>query len=77
LAERSQNAQSFQWPPTNCTDKKRTAAGYPARAGARHRGRDDACLTPFTPALYDEAKSKGWTVISMKNDWKRIFAFEQ
>jgi phosphoglycolate phosphatase-like HAD superfamily hydrolase len=29
----------------------------------------------FTQALYDEAKSKGWTVISMKNDWKRIFTF--
>jgi len=24
----------------------------------------------------DEAKAKGWSVISMKNDWKRIFAFE-
>jgi hypothetical protein len=22
------------------------------------------------PGLYDEAKEKGWTVISMKNDWK-------
>jgi phosphoglycolate phosphatase-like HAD superfamily hydrolase len=31
----------------------------------------------FTPALYDEAKKKGWTVISMKNDWKRIFAFDE
>ncbi len=30
----------------------------------------------FTQALYDEAKKKGWTVISMKNDWKRIFAFD-
>ena len=30
----------------------------------------------FTQALYDEAKKNGWTVISMKNDWKRIFAFE-
>jgi hypothetical protein len=30
----------------------------------------------FTPALYEEAKKFGWTVISMKNDWKRIFAFE-
>jgi phosphoglycolate phosphatase-like HAD superfamily hydrolase len=30
----------------------------------------------FTQALYDEAKKKGWTVISMKDDWKRIFAFE-
>jgi haloacid dehalogenase-like hydrolase len=30
----------------------------------------------FTQALYDEAKKDGWTVISMKNDWRRIFAFE-
>ena len=30
----------------------------------------------FTQALYDEATKKGWTVISMKNDWKRIFSFE-
>jgi phosphoserine phosphatase len=30
----------------------------------------------FSQALYDEARSKGWIVISMKNDWKRIFAFE-
>jgi phosphoglycolate phosphatase-like HAD superfamily hydrolase len=27
----------------------------------------------FPQALYDEAVSKGWIVISMKNDWKRIF----
>jgi hypothetical protein len=25
----------------------------------------------------DEAKAKGWTVVSMKNDWKYIFAFEK
>jgi phosphoserine phosphatase len=31
----------------------------------------------FTQALYDEAKKQGWTVISMKNDWKRIFSFGQ
>lgn len=30
----------------------------------------------FTPALYDEAKKKGWIVVSMKEDWKRVFAFE-
>ena len=30
----------------------------------------------FTQELFDEAKEDGWTVISMKNDWKRIFAFE-
>jgi hypothetical protein len=31
----------------------------------------------FTQALYDEANKSGWTAVSMKNDWKRIFAFEQ
>jgi len=30
----------------------------------------------FTQPLYDEAKTKGWTVISIKKDWKRVFAFE-
>jgi hypothetical protein len=25
----------------------------------------------------DEAKAKGWTVVSMKDDWKTIFAFEK
>jgi hypothetical protein len=25
----------------------------------------------------DEARTKGWTVVDMKNDWRRIFAFEQ
>ncbi|HEX7230433.1 MAG TPA: HAD family hydrolase [Candidatus Binatia bacterium] len=31
----------------------------------------------FTDALMAEAKKKNWTVISMKNDWKQIFAFEK
>lgn len=30
----------------------------------------------FTQQLHDEAEKAGWKVISMKNDWKRIFAFE-
>jgi hypothetical protein len=30
----------------------------------------------FTDQLMNEAKSKGWVVVSMKNDWKRIFAFD-
>ena len=25
----------------------------------------------------DEAAAKGWTVVSMKDDWKRVFAFEK
>jgi phosphoglycolate phosphatase-like HAD superfamily hydrolase len=41
------------------------------------QGLPDSKVGTFTQALYDEAKSKGWTVISMKNDWKHIFAFDQ
>jgi hypothetical protein len=32
--------------------------------------------TPSAVQFYDEAKRDGWVVISMKNDWKRIFGFE-
>jgi phosphoglycolate phosphatase-like HAD superfamily hydrolase len=39
-------------------------------------GLPDSKVGTFTQALYDQAKKSGWTVISMKNDWKRIFAFE-
>jgi hypothetical protein len=40
------------------------------------QGLPDTKVGTFTKALYDEAKKNGWTVISMKNDWKRLFAFE-
>jgi phosphoserine phosphatase len=40
------------------------------------QGLPDSKVGTFTPALYDEAKKKEWTVISMKSDWRRIFAFE-
>ena len=40
------------------------------------QGLADTKVGTFTQALYDEAMKNGWTVISMKNDWKRIFAFE-
>jgi hypothetical protein len=39
-------------------------------------GLPDTKVGTFTQDLYDEAKKGGWTVISMKNDWKRIFGFE-
>jgi hypothetical protein len=39
-------------------------------------GLPDSKVGSFTQGLYDEARRQGWTVISMKNDWKRIFAFE-
>jgi len=41
------------------------------------QGLPDTKEGAFTQALYDQAKKSGWTVISMKNDWNRIFGFEQ
>jgi phosphoserine phosphatase len=40
------------------------------------QGLPNTTIGTFTQALYDEANAKGWNVISMKNDWKRIFPFE-
>jgi phosphoserine phosphatase len=51
-------------------DAQREYAYGPAKGlGPTHVG-------AFTQALYDEATKKQWTIISMKNDWKRVFAFE-
>jgi hypothetical protein len=51
-------------------DAKREYAYGPAQ------GLPATQIGTFTQALYDEAKAKGWAVISMQNDWKRIFAFD-
>ena len=51
-------------------DAKREYAYGPAQ------GLPDTKVGTFPQSLYDEAKKGGWTVISMKNDWKRIFAFD-
>ena len=40
------------------------------------QGLPDSKVGTFTQELYDEAQKDGWTVISMKNDWNRIFPFE-
>jgi hypothetical protein len=40
------------------------------------QGLPDTRVGAFTRSLYDQAKKRGWNVISMKNDWKRIVAFE-
>jgi phosphoserine phosphatase len=39
-------------------------------------GLPDVKLAAFTQALYDQAQKDGWTVVSMKTDWNRVFAFE-
>jgi phosphoglycolate phosphatase-like HAD superfamily hydrolase len=40
------------------------------------QGLSDTKVGTFTQRLYDEAKKDNWIIISMKNDWKRIFAFD-
>ena len=40
-------------------------------------GLPDTKFGAFPASLMEEAKQKGWDVISMKNDWARVFAFEQ
>ena len=51
-------------------DAKREYAYGPAQ------GLPDSKIGTFPQALYDQAMKDGWIVVSMKNDWKRIFAFE-
>jgi phosphoglycolate phosphatase-like HAD superfamily hydrolase len=52
-------------------DAKREYAYGPAQ------GLPDTKVGTFPQALYDKAKKEDWTVISMKDDWKKIFAFEE
>ncbi len=40
------------------------------------RGLPDVKLGAFTPALEEHAKKDGWTVVSMKDDWKTVFPAE-
>ncbi len=40
------------------------------------QGLPDTRVGALPQALYDLAQTNGWTVISMKNDWKQIFAFD-
>jgi hypothetical protein len=52
-------------------DSKREYAYGPAK------GLPDSKVGTFTQQLYDEAVKDGWVVISMKDDWKRIFSFDR
>jgi len=51
-------------------DAKREYAYGPAK------GLPDSKVGTFPQSLYDEAMKQGWIVISMKDDWKRVFSFE-
>jgi len=54
-------------------------ARLPAReyAYGPAKGLPDVKRGALTQALYDQAQKDGWVVISMKNDWKRIFRFDE
>ena len=39
-------------------------------------GLPDTKVGTFSQALLDEAKKRGWVVISMSKDWKKIFPWE-
>jgi phosphoglycolate phosphatase-like HAD superfamily hydrolase len=39
-------------------------------------GLPDTKVGTFSEALMTETRARGWTVISMKNDWKRVFPFD-
>ena len=39
-------------------------------------GLPDTKVGTFPQSLLDEARTRGWVVISMKKDWKKIFAWE-
>jgi len=38
------------------------------------QGLPDVILGAFREDLFDQSKQEGWTVVSMKNDWKTVFA---
>lgn len=40
-------------------------------------GLPDTKVGTFSQDLMDEAKKSGWVVVSMKNDWKRIFSSDK
>ena len=40
-------------------------------------GLPDTHVGTFSEALMTEAKKSGWIVISMKDDWKRVFSFDR
>ena len=51
-------------------DDKREYAYGPAQ------GLPDTGVGTFSQAMYDMGVKQGWVIVSMKKDWKKIFAFE-
>ncbi|CAN7228824.1 hypothetical protein [Rhizobium leguminosarum] len=58
------------------SDMPKLSAGIPFTRGQGYgpaKGLPNTKVGTFPQKLYDEAMTSGWTVISMKNDWKQIF----
>lgn len=70
MLEHAKTGSVRAFPCCCCTTMPRASTPTVRRRGCRRP------RSAPSPSSYDEAKSRDWTVISMKNDWKRIFPFE-
>ncbi|MCA8879845.1 MAG: haloacid dehalogenase-like hydrolase [Rhodobacteraceae bacterium] len=41
------------------------------------QGLPDSPVGTFSQEMYDLGEKEGWVIVSMKNDWKKVFAFEE
>jgi len=68
-------------PGLSKNSKKGTTSGRAGEEGPPRTPRKEAegvlTTSSSSQALYDEAKKRGWVVVSIKDDWKRLFPFDQ
>jgi hypothetical protein len=67
--------QMLQW--TTAGSGARFALVVHHTDGEREWAYDRASSIGHLDKALDEARAKGWTVVDMKNDWKRIYPFEK
>ena len=82
---------SPNWCSITCTPERSKTSGWSTVVGRMRlsvilatreyaygpaQGLPDTKVGTLSQAMYDMAKKQDWAVISMKNDWKRIFSFE-
>jgi hypothetical protein len=65
--------QMLQW--TTMNDGPRFAAIVHHTDAEREYAYDRHSIVGRLDKALDEAKPRGWTVIDMKKDWRRVFAF--
>jgi hypothetical protein len=68
--------QRLEWTKAGPSARLATLVHYDDAAREYAYGEDSKVGT-FAAELRGEASRRGWVVISMKDDWKRIFPFEK